>query len=195
MKIDTAAGAGASVLAVMLAGFLPTEAAAQLSVGVQAATAQKTGFGVGPRAILELGALDAGFRLSGDLLLFFPGDDELQNIIDDFAVLGEVLEGDVDYWEANLNVHVPVGLPIVPLKPYLGAGLNVSNTKIQNSTQGSFDLDRMDTGFNVLAGAQLNLPVLSPFLEFRYSFGNGAGVTARGLDGGAQWLVVGGILF
>lgn len=173
----------------------PREAQAQIDFGAQVASAQKTGFGVGPRAVLGLGALDAGFQISADFLLFFPDSQQLQDIIDDAAIAGDVLNGDVDYWEANLNLHVPVGLPFVPLKPYVGGGLNIAKTKIQNSTQGLLDLDRRDTGINILAGAQLNLPVLSPFLEFRYTFGNGTGVTAKGLDGGAQWLVVGGVLF
>jgi hypothetical protein len=149
----------------------------------------------GGRINVPLGALGLGVKISADFLLFFPGDDQLQDIIDDAAAFGEVLEGDLDYWEANLNIHVPVGLPFLPLKPYVGGGLNIAKTKIQNSTQGLLDLDRRDTGVNILAGAQLNLPILSPFLEFRYTLGNGTGVTARGLDGGSQWLVVGGVLF
>lgn len=187
--------APATAVALALSAGVPGQAHAQIDFGAQVASAQKTGFGIGPRAVLGVGALDGGFQISADFLLFFPDSQQLQDIIDDAAIGGEVLNGDVDYWEANLNLHVPVGLPFVPLKPYVGGGLNIAKTKIQNSTQGLLDLDRRDTGINLLAGAQLNLPVLTPFIEFRYTLGNGTGVTAKGLDGGAQWLVVGGILF
>ncbi len=188
-------GRWAPAMALALSAGVHGQAHAQIDFGVQVASAQKTGFGIGPRAVLGLGALDGGFQISADFLLFFPDSQQLQDIIDDAAIAGEVLNGDVDYWEANFNLHVPVGLPLVPLKPYVGGGLNIAKTKIQNSTQGLLDVDRRDTGLNLLAGAQLNLPVLTPFIEFRYTLGNGTGVTAKGLGGGTQWLVVWGILF
>ncbi|MCG8470193.1 MAG: hypothetical protein MJB57_18610 [Gemmatimonadetes bacterium] len=171
-----------------------TPAMGQLRLGGQASQASETGFGVGPRVSLDLGPFDAGLRVSADFLYFFPGDEELQDIIDEFAVEGEVLEGDVDYWEANLNAHYTLGLPVFPLVPYFGGGVNFASTTIRNSTDGLVDVDRTDTGVNLLAGAQLDLAGISPFVELRYALAGGRGVTARGLDGN-QWLIVGGILF
>ena len=64
----TASLAGVGALAVSVAMLMPAPAMAQLSFGVQAASAQKTGFGIGPRANLGF----VGFEFSGDFLLFFP---------------------------------------------------------------------------------------------------------------------------
>jgi len=149
-----------------------------LSLGVQGSVAQDTDFGLGPRAILDLGPFDAGFRLVGSFELFFPG-------ASDFAGgSATVSANDVDYWEANVNVVYTLGLPLVPLTPYVGGGLNFAHLRVDGSPGGRFDTDGTDTGVNVLAGAELDLLGFAPFFELRYELG-----------GGDQWVATGGLTF
>ncbi len=106
----------------------------------------------------------------GSFDLFFPSNDS-----------GSIR--DISYWEVNANLVYTLGLPLVPLTPYFGGGLNVARTDITDTTGGGADTMRTDPGVNLLAGAELGIPGLSPFVEFRYE-----------IQGGEQWVLTGGIL-
>lgn len=168
-----AAAAACAALAALASAAVPLDA--QLGFGLQASSGEVSDFGLGPRATLELGPL--GVRLAGSLEVFFPSD---------FAIEGAEpgVEGDVDFWEANLNLHWVLGLPLLPIAPYLGGGLNVRGLKISDTPAGTFDEQRTDQGVNALAGIELRVAGVSPFVEFRYELG-----------GGEQWVVSGGIVF
>jgi len=149
-----------------------------VSLGVQGSVAEDTDFGLGPRAIIDLGPFDAGLRLVGSFELFFPGSS-------DFDGGSATISADnVNYWEANVNVVYTLGLPVVPLTPYVGGGLNFAHLLVEGSPGGRFDTDGTDTGVNVLAGAELELFGFAPFFELRYELG-----------GGDQWVATGGITF
>ena len=109
------------------------------------------------------------------------GQTLLQHEADSFGVQ---IQGDADYWEANLNLLYTLGLPLVPLTPYLGGGLNIARTVVKNSTDGLLDRERTDKGVNLLAGLELGIGGLSPFVEFRYE-----------VEGGEQWVLTGGVVF
>lgn len=149
-----------------------------IAFGVQGSVADHAGFGVGPRVMLDLGPFDLGFRVVGSAELFFPDAET-------FERSGTAVEAeDVDYWEANLNVVYTLGLPVIPLTPYLGGGLNFAGVKVEGSPGGLLDIDETDAGVNVLAGLELRLFGVAPFFEGRYTFG-----------GGDQWVLTGGIVF
>lgn len=171
----------AGVLALAVLGLAPRPLTAQLSLGLQASSAEKTDFGIGPRAVLDFGPFDAGLRVVGSFEIFFPGQTLLQHEADSFGVQ---IQGDADYWEANLNLLYTLGLLLVPLTPYLGGGLNIARTVVKNSTDGLLDRERTDKGVNLLAGLELGIGGLSPFVEFRYE-----------VEGGEQWVLTGGVVF
>jgi len=167
------------------AGFaVASSADAQLSLGIEASSGEKSDFGIGPRAIVDLGPFDAGLRLLGSFDVFFPGQTLLREVAFETGSIDVDLAGDVDYWEANVNLVYTLGLPLVPITPYFGGGLNVARTEVRNSTAGLFDSKRTERGVNVLGGAELSVAGVSPFLEFRYE-----------IQGGEQWVVTGGIVF
>lgn len=169
------AAVAAMCVGIMAAGTARPAHAQGLGLGPQASNAEDMDLGLGARAILDLGPLDFGLRLVGSFDLFFP---------DDLIVEGSEVEADVDYWEANVNLLYTLGLPVIPLTPYVGAGLNIAHIQVQNSPDGAFDEDRTDSGVNLLGGIELELGSVSPFLEFRYE-----------IEGGEQWVVTGGIVF
>lgn len=148
-----------------------------LSLGVQGSVADDAHFGLGPRAIIDLGPFDAGFRLVGSFELFFPDNEVARNGM-------TIPVDDVDYREANVNLVYTLGLPVVPLTPYIGGGLNFAHLSVRGSPGGTLDRDNTDTGVNVLAGIELELLGFAPFFELRYELG-----------GGDQWVATGGITF
>ena len=77
-----------------------------------------------------------------------------------------------------------IGPPLVPVKPYIGGGLNFARTKITGTTGGTLDTEGTERGINLLAGLELGVGAISPFVEFRYE-----------IDGGEQWVLTGGIVF
>jgi len=167
----------AIAIALLGAGAVPLQGQG-LALGIQGSVADHAGFGLGPRAVLDLGPLDLGFRIVGSVELFFPDSET-------FERSGVPVEADdVDYWEANVNVVYTLGLPVVPLVPYFGGGLNFANTKVEGSPDGLLDIDESDAGVNVLAGLELRILGVGPFFEGRYTFG-----------GGDQWVLTGGITF
>jgi hypothetical protein len=169
------AGAWLGSLAVAIA-LSAAPAAAQLQLGVQASNGERSGFGIGPRVQFGLGPLTAGLRVAGSFEVF-PGDSY------DLPDEGEI-EADLTYWEANVNVHYVLGLPAVPLKPYVGAGLNLAHLRIEGTPNAEFDQDETRRGLNLLAGAGLALGSVTPFVEYRIE-----------IEGGEQWVLSGGILF
>jgi hypothetical protein len=178
MKRRGSSLASAALLAVALIGAATPLHGQGIAFGVQGSVADHAGFGIGPRVMLDLGPLDLGFRLVGSAELFFPDAET-------FERSGTAVEADdVDYWEANLNVVYTLGLPVVPLTPYLGGGLNFAGIKVEGSPDGLLDIDETDAGVNVLAGLELRLFGVAPFFEGRYTFG-----------GGDQWVLTGGITF
>lgn len=148
------------------------------AIGPQISNSRDTDIGVGLRAVLDLGPLDFGLRVIGSFDIFFPDDYELDGGDGGIA-------GDADYWEANLNLAYDVGLPLVPIKPYIGGGLNVAHIELKDTPNDeAFALDQTDTGVNALAGVEVDAGAIAPFLEFRYE-----------ILGGEQWVITGGILF
>lgn len=148
------------------------------AIGPQVSNSRDTDIGVGLRAVLDLGPLDFGLRVIGSFDLFFPDEYE-------FDEGGVEMMGDADYWEANLNLATDLGLPLVPITPYIGGGLNIAHIELKNTPDDeAFALDQTDTGVNVLAGIEVDAGAIAPFLEFRYE-----------ILGGEQWVITGGILF
>ena len=163
--------------ACLAAGALPL-AGQGASIGPQISNSRDTDIGVGLRAVLDLGPLDFGLRVIGSFDLFFPDDYELEG--GDGGVAG-----DVDYWEANLNLAYDVGLPLIPISPYIGGGLNIAHIELRDTPNDeALALDQTDTGVNVLAGVEVDAGPIAPFVEFRYE-----------ILGGEQWVLTGGILF
>lgn len=147
------------------------------AIGPQVSNSRDTDLGVGLRAVLDLGPLDFGLRVIGSFDLFFPDEYELDD--------GGGIAGDADYWEANLNLAYDVGLPLVPITPYIGGGLNVAHIELKDTpNDDAFLLDQTDTGVNVLGGVEIDAGAIAPFLEFRYE-----------ILGGEQWVISGGLLF
>lgn len=169
---------GSWIVAACLAlGALPL-AGQGVAIGPQVSNSRDTDLGVGLRAVLDLGPLDFGLRVIGSFDVFFPDDYE-------FDEGGVEITGDADYWEANLNLAYELGLPLIPIKPYLGGGLNVAHISLEGTPNDeAFMLDRTDTGVNVLGGVEIDAGPIAPFLEFRYE-----------ILGGEQWVITGGILF
>lgn len=174
MKVPKALWIGVACLA---AGAFPLSGQGA-SIGPQISNSRDTDLGVGLRAVLDLGPLDFGLRVIGSFDLFFPDDYELEG--DDGGIAG-----DADYWEANLNLAYDVGLPLIPISPYIGGGLNIAHIELAGTPNDeAFALDRTDTGVNVLAGVEVDAGAIAPFIEFRYE-----------ILGGEQWVLTGGILF
>lgn len=165
------------VLAGIVAGVAALPVLGQgLSLGIQGTASQNANWGFGPRLIADLGPLDFGFRLMGTFDYFFPDAQTFERA--GVPVMAE----DVDYWEANFNVAYGLGIPIIT--PYIGGGLNIAHTKVEGSPDGTLDVDETETGINVLAGVEIGLLGVKPFLEGRKSFG-----------GGDQWMVTLGLMF
>jgi opacity protein-like surface antigen len=173
----TAAGAAAGAMAVAMALPAGSLHGQGISLGVQGSVADEADFGIGPRIMLDLGPFDAGLRVVGSFEIFFPDDLEL----DDGGML---VPASIDYWEANLNLLYTLGLPLVPITPYVGGGLNFAHLEITGSPNGELDEDGTDTGVNLLAGVELHIASFAPFFEIR-----------RSLGGGDQWVWTGGITF
>ena len=170
--------AACALVAIAISGTAAPLRAQGIAFGLQGSVADHAGFGIGPRVMLDLGPLDLGFRVVGSAELFFPDADT-------FERSGTPVQAeDVDYWEANLNVVYTLGLPVIPLTPYFGGGLNFAGVKIEGSPDGLLDIDETDAGVNVLAGLEIRLFGVAPFFEGRYVFG-----------GGDQWVLTGGITF
>lgn len=158
-----------SATAAVLVGFLlgltlsAAPAAAQVHVGPQLSYGENTDLGIGVRAaVYDLG--DGGefspWEGVGSLDYFFPG-------------------GGVDYLEINLNGLYNFSLgPATPLHPYLGAGMNVARTSVDDAPSSS------DLGLNVLGGWKYETESsFTPFAEVRIEVG-----------GGEQFVVTGGFL-
>jgi opacity protein-like surface antigen len=174
MKASTVARIVGACLAL---GAIPA-AGQGAKAGPEVSNSQDTDFGVGLRAVLDLGPLDFGFRVMGSFDLFFPSDYE-------FDQGGVTIMGDADYWEANLDLAYELGLPLIPIKPYVGGGLNIAHIEVKNTPDDqTFGRDQTDKGVNVLGGVEFDFGGFAPFLELRYE-----------ILGGEQWVVTGGILF
>lgn len=164
-------------MACLASGVLPL-AGQGAAIGPQVSNSRDTDLGVGLRAVLDLGPLDFGLRVIGSFDVFFPDDYEIEGGDGGIA-------GDADYWEANLNLAYDVGLPLIPIKPYVGGGLNIAHIELMDTPNDeAFALDQTDTGVNVLGGVEIDAGAIAPFLEFRYE-----------IQGGEQWVLTGGILF
>ncbi len=171
----TAVAAAALALAGVAAG---TPAMGQgIDLGAQVSSGDDSDFGIGGRLLVDLGPLDAGLRLVGSFDLFFPDDLEIDAV-------GAGVDADVDYWEANVNLLYTLGLPVVPLTPYVGGGLNLAHIQVSGSPGGEFDGEDTRSGVNALIGAELDLGSVSPFGEFRYE-----------IEGGEQWVFTVGLVF
>lgn len=158
----------ALALASLLVVAVPRGARAQLHLGGQASLAFDRGsdnsVGVGIRAALGLPMIPIEVHGSADY--FFPSCDPV----------------DCSFWEANANAIFRISTPGMPLRPYLGAGLNYQS--FSNDLIGDFS----GAGFNILGGVELGAtPLIRPFLEARYEITN-----ADGLDN--QLLLTAGII-
>jgi len=149
-------------------------AAQGLGIGLQASSSRDAGWGVGPRALVDLPIL----RITGSFDIFFPdaGTYERAGI--------PVMAQSVDYWEANLNALYKIGFGLLPLTPYVGGGLNFAGLKVEGSPEGQLDVDDTETGVNVVGGVELALGNFAPFFDARYAFG-----------GGDQWVFTFGFTF
>lgn len=150
-----------SVTSLVLAGALlaavPGVARAQLHMGGQASLAFDRGNdnspGVGIRAVLGLPALP--IEVHGSVDYFFASCDPI----------------DCSFWEANANAVFRFPTEGMPLKPYVGAGLNYQRYSLDPGP------DASGTGFNILGGIELGAtPLIRPFLEARYEITSGDGL-------------------
>lgn len=158
----------ASTITAVLVGFLLTlavsaaPASAQVHVGPQLSYGENTDVGVGVRAaVYDLGDSEELSSWEGvaSFDYFFPG-------------------GGVDYLEVNLNGLYNFSLgPDTPLHPYLGGGMNVARTSVDDGPSNS------ELGLNVLGGWKYEAESFTPFAEVRIEFG-----------GGEQFVVTGGFL-
>lgn len=157
------------ILSIALLGALPAGAAAQLHLGGQASMAfdrpaDETTTGVGVRAALGLPAFP--LEVHGSVDYFFPDCDPV----------------DCSFWEANANAIFRVPLPAIPLRPYVGAGLNYQSFTADGVP------DQSGTGFNILGGLEIGAtPLIRPFVEGRYEI-----IDSDGLDN--QFIVTAGII-
>lgn len=133
-------------------------AARQVSVGTQANWGSDADFGVGGRAVFDLGRLVRGLETHAAFDWFFPGPD---------------LGVDVTYWEANANVVYRFGGD-APVTGYAGTGLNLARFAASTKALGT-EVAGKETkgGLNALGGLQLQLRGLRPFLEGRFELGGG----------------------
>lgn len=130
----------AGPLAMLLLVFGPPaqEADAQLAVGVQGNWGSEADFGVGARALLNLG--NTNLEAVGSADLFFP-------------------DNDVDWWDFNANLFYHFHLADSPsVLPYVGGGLNLARLSANGSAT--------EAGVNLGGGIRFPGNV-TPFLEFR----------------------------
>lgn len=134
--------------------------------GAEASFASDTDFGIGGRVVVPLEMGGGNLNVIGTFDYFFVGDD-----YGDYTV-------DINYFEINANVAY--GFDIGSnIEPYAGGGLRIGHI--------GGDLVDGDTliGVNILGGAKFGVDSsITPFAEFRVSFGDGD-----------QVYITGGILF
>lgn len=128
----------------VLAVSLPAGAAAQIGFGgylVRAADAFDGTTGVGARVTLDAPLFPVGAALNAER--FFP----------------DCGGADCSLW--GLTIDANIGLNLIVVKPWAGVGWSIRSIEVAG-------VSATERGFNVGAGAELNLARLHPFLEFRY---------------------------
>ena len=132
--------------------------AQQVSGGAQAAWGTDTDFGMGGRAIVDLGFLRPGLETMASFDWFFPGRDRGL---------------DLTYWEANANVVYRFGVDAA-VTPFTGAGLNYFRFGASTEVLGTeVSGDEGEAGLNLLAGLLFRFRGLRPFVEGRLELGGG----------------------
>jgi hypothetical protein len=143
----------------------PTTAVGQVSIGGQGSWGDKTDFGVGARATLDLTPEFIPVALIGTYDWFFPEDPP-----------GE----DLSYWEANANV-VYVQRVYEDAVSYVGAGLNVATLE-REILETTVKDSSTELGVNLVGGIRYKFTQLMPFFELRYE-----------ISGGEQFVLTAGI--
>ena len=155
---------------VLLGGALwlvPATANGQLAIGANLSLGTDSDLGVGARLLVGLGEAVRHLEGIGSFDYFFPGEN-------------------VNWWELNANVVLPVAVTS-GFHPYLGAGLNLTNTSVDvvDGTPGfTDDGGETDVGLNLVGGMKLPTSGAVPFLEVRTTIG-----------GGSQVVLTAGLLF
>lgn len=141
-----------------LLSVVPVAARGQLAVGANLNLGSDSDVGIGARLLVGLGEAIPNVEGIGSFDYFFPG-------------------GNLDWWEVNANLTVPVSITS-GFQPYLGGGLNVTNTSmdIVDATPEFGDEGETDIGLNILGGLKLPASGATPFVELRTTIGGGSQV-------------------
>ena len=152
-----------------------------VSFGVQGNWGEDSDFGVGARAIIDLGEQVENLELVGSFDYYFPSTG------DEFEDLG--VDTDVTYWEINANAIYKFELSSSSLVPYAGAGLNYAHggwSVNSDIVPGILDESgsESEVGLNILGGVLFGTGKTKLFFEAKFE-----------LEGGEQFVVTGGIRF
>jgi hypothetical protein len=145
----------------------PSAAHAQFSLGVQGSWGDKTDWGLGGRATLDLTPRGIPVAVFGTYDYFWWDDIPLY---------------DRSYWEVNINaVFVQmVGGP--QAQSYFGLGLNIADFSVKERATGE-ESGTTDYGLNLLGGSKYKVSRLAPYFEIRYVIeGSEQLVLTLGLD-------------
>ncbi len=154
-----------TLLAALVLILSPGVLQAQVNIGGQLSLAEETDFGIGARTTIDLPVSSFPLEVIGSFDYFFPAGDN------------------VSYWELNGNVahEFPVRSPVV--KPYVGAGLSLAHTSIDNIPFVG-TASNIDVALNILGGAKFTVGNVNPFGELRIELG-----------GAEQFVLTGGVMF
>ncbi len=158
-----------TLLAALVFILSPGVLQAQVNVGGQLSLAEDTDFGIGARTTIGLSVPSFPLEVIASFDYFFPEDRPAGN--------------DVTYWE--LNGSVAHGFPVSSrvVKPYVGAGLSLAHTSIDNIPFVG-TASNIDVALNILGGAKFTVGNVNPFGELRIELG-----------GAEQFVLTGGVMF
>ena len=151
------------------------------------------GVRIGARGGVELqGGVDP--YVGADLRLSFPLSPLTINPTFDY-----VFDEKMTLYRLSVNALYCLPVPILRVDPYVGIGVNVTSFSFKQKTPAVADSDNPGVddngtrlGMNLVAGACLDLPVISPFVEVVKGIGEfdplsfGAGFLVA-LDGDVRW--------
>ena len=161
MSLVRAALAVAALSSLVL---VPAADARDVTFGPRASVSDEADFGVGADVRWTFLGDDPRLALTASFDYFFPEeefDDDIEGAVDEFEDLfgdleipidfGELLDTDVEYWEANLNLtwDFTTGGAVIP---YAGVGVNYGRL---TATAFGIETDDGEVGANVLAGVRI----------------------------------------
>ncbi len=87
------------------------------------------------------------------------------------SVSRESVSYDREFESFDYGLAAQAGINVALLKPYVGLGVGMDQSSLDERGDGDSDrsYDEIDYYINAFVGTQIRLPIVSPFIEYRFS--------------------------